>query len=284
MNAGHPYDDSNIRLAVIGDPVEHSLSPAMQGAALAAAGLPWRYQAVRVPPSELADATERLRATTQGFNVTVPHKLTVQQYLDDLAPSAVRVGAVNTVVREGGRLIGHNTDLAGFTHALLMIQPEPEGPAVLFGAGGAARAVALALAGLDMAIIVVNRTADRANVLAASLPRAQALRPDDPALLRALFTARVVVNATSLGLRPTDPSPLLAGARLRPDALAIDLVYGQNTPFLQAARRYGCRAADGVEMLVRQGAESFRLWTGIGPDVEVMRAACRRALEEVHAC
>ena len=272
------------RLAVIGDPVDHSLSPAMQGAALAAAGLPWTYGAKRVAPADLAEEVGRLRATMRGFNITIPHKVAIRNHVDEIAPSAARVGAVNTVVRSGRRLIGHNTDLAGFTAALIALEPAPSGTAVLFGAGGAARAVALALADRDLPLVIVNRSLDRALGLAHSVPGARALRLDDREVRQCLGTAGVVVNATSLGLRAADPSPLPPGARLRPDGVVMDLVYGHRTAFLRTAHRCGCRATDGVEMLVRQGAESFRLWTGIDPDLDVMRAACRRQLEEARAC
>jgi shikimate dehydrogenase len=207
----------------------------------------------------------------------------IQTYLDEVCASAARVEAVNTVVRAGDRLLGHNTDLAGFTAALLAMDLTPRAPTILFGAGGAARAVALALFDLGLPPAIVNRTISRAEALAACIPGTEAVHADDPALLDRLKCAGVVIDATSLGLHPGDPSPLPRSARLRPDAVVIDLVYGRDTAFLRQARSFGCRVNDGVEMLVRQGAESFRLWTGIDPDLEVMRAACRQELE-VRAC
>jgi shikimate dehydrogenase len=271
-------------LAVIGDPVAHSLSPAMQGAALGAAGLRWTYEAVRVRPEALPAAVGRLQETVRGFNVTVPHKIAIRDYLDEVAPNATRAGAVNTVVCDGGRLFGDNTDIPGFTAALLSVDPNPAGRAVLLGAGGAARAVVLALLDLGLPVTVANRTPARAQALAGCLSGVEAIATDAPGLIDRLSEATIVVNATSLGLHPDDPSPLPPGTHLRHGATAIDLVYGHETTFLREARRHGCRVSDGIEMLVRQGAESFRLWTGIAPDLEVMRAACRRRLEERDAC
>jgi shikimate dehydrogenase len=271
------------RLAVIGTPIEHSLSPAMQGAALAAAGLPWVYEAERVEVPDLVSAVERLRVTTRGFNVTIPHKTAIVRLLDEVAELAGRVGAVNTVVRMGHRLVGHNTDVPGFKAALLALEPVPSGPAVVFGAGGAGRAVTHALADLDLPVTIVNRTGSRALALAGSIPHAEGLSLEDPLVRGRLALARVVVNATSLGLQERALMPLPGGAWLHPDTVVIDMVYG-STPFLNAARAFGCRAADGVEMLVQQGAASFRLWTGLEPDLDVMRNACHRRLEEVAVC
>jgi shikimate dehydrogenase len=142
----------------------------------------------------------------------------------------------------------------------------------------------LTLADAGVRVSIVNRTFGRADAIARIVPDAEALWPDDPAVALRLAEGRIVVNATSLGLHSGDPSPLPSGARLHPDAVAIDLIYGRNTAFLQQARQAGCRTSDGVEMLVRQGAASFQLWTGIEPDLEVMRTACRRQLEEVQVC
>jgi shikimate dehydrogenase len=256
----------------------------MHAAALASAGLSWTYEAARVRSDELPAIVERLRTTVRGFNVTVPHKIAIREYLDELSPDAARAGAVNTVLCDGGRLFGDNTDIPGFTAALLSVEPNPAGRAVLLGAGGAARAVALALLDLGLVVTITNRTPARARVIAEVLVSVEVLDTDAADLLDRLSEASIVINATSLGLHHSDPSPLPTGARLHANATAIDLVYGRETAFLREARRQGCRVSDGIEMLVRQGAESFRLWTGLEPDLEVMRAACRRRLEERQAC
>lgn len=263
------------RLAVIGDPIAHSLSPAMQGAALAEAGLPWTYEAVRVSSSELPHWAERVRSGEFiGFNVTIPHKTAILPFLDEVLPSARRTGAVNTVIRQDGRLLGHNTDLAGFAATLSRFDLPLAGRlAVVFGAGGAACAVVTRLSDLEARFIIVNRTLARAQSLAAQCG-AVALRDDDPEVGRHLENAELLVNATSLGMgSQANTSPLPPGAKLHRHTIAIDLVYGHDTPFLQCARGAGCRTADGSEMLVQQGAESFRIWTGSEPNLDSMRRA-----------
>jgi shikimate dehydrogenase len=275
------------RLAVIGDPIAHSLSPVMQGAALLSASLPWAFEAHHVLPAELAAWVRRAReAAYRGFNVTIPHKVAIASHLDGIASSAERVGAVNTVVRSGEHLIGHNTDLVGFKQALLALAPDVWGVrAVIFGAGGAARAAVHALTDLEARMTIVNRHVVRAASLAEGLDRTTALGADDPRLATEIEDARLLVNATPLGMSHlADCSPLPAGTQLQPDTVVIDLVYGHPTPLLREAARRSCRCADGLEMLVQQGAESFRLWTGLEPDLEAMRAACHAHLKETQVC
>lgn len=275
------------RLGVIGDPIDHSLSPAMQTVALHAAGLDWTYTAERVPVTALTAAVDRLRREQyRGFNVTVPHKVAVAGHLDSLAGDVQRTGAVNTVVRDGNRLIGHNTDVAGFRAALhaAVIPPDIE-QVVVFGAGGAARAVVVALSDLGLAPLIVNREQRRAKELAGTVPGATTLEPEDLRLTDILATSDLVINATSLGMGALrERSPLPSGVSLRPGALVIDLVYGSHTPFLATAAASGCRTSDGIEMLVQQGAVAFRLWTERVPDLDVMRNACRTALLEDAPC
>lgn len=271
------------RYAVIGDPIEHSLSPAMQTAAFASAGLDAVYEAHRIPPARLAAHMARFREAYAGLNVTIPHKETVLRQLDQVDPVARSLGAANTLVCRGGRLVGYNTDPAGF-QALLSgaAADEPGALAVLFGAGGAARAVLHVLLGLGDRVVLVNRDERRAVARAALDPlRVEVVPRDDRRLPGLLSRADIVVNATPLGMRHLAyESPLPPGAALAQRAVAIDLVYGRLTPFLRTARDQGCVAVDGLEMLVQQGAESFRLWTGGEPDIDAMRAACLQQIEE----
>lgn len=273
------------RLAVLGDPIAHSLSPAMQCAALRAAGIDGVYEAHHVTADDLASHVERLRAEGyRGWNVTVPHKQAMATLVDETAPSARRIGAVNTAVREDDRLIGHSTDGEGFNAALdavIAVAGWKPRRAILFGAGGSARAVAQVLVERGMMLDIVNRTPERAASIAGSLgPRARVVRPE--LVVEEVAEVDLIVNSTSLGMPPQqDRSPLPEGARLAPQTIVMDLVYGRETPLLRGARLAGCVTQDGLEMLVRQGAASFRLWFGVDPDVDAMREACLDALMEV---
>jgi shikimate dehydrogenase len=258
----------------------------MQSAALAAAGIHAIYEPIRVLPYEISRVIGRLRDEGyRGFNVTVPHKESILAYLDELSEAAARIGAVNTVVREGRGLVGHNTDAPGFAAMLRHFSTEVSGRrVVVLGAGGAARAVVHALLAEGARILVVNRDLEKAKRLA-TIGRVEILARSDPALGAELRAADLVVNATPLGLGSlAEVSALPDGLTLAPGTVVIDLIYGRATPLLRAARAWGCRGFDGLEMLVQQGAEAFRLWTALEPDVALMRQACLRALEEVSAC
>jgi shikimate dehydrogenase len=270
------------RVGLIGYPLGHSLSPAFQQAALDAAGIAARYELWPTPPADLPAVVDRLRrADSLGCNVTVPHKEAVLGLVDALAPGAARLGAANTIVREAdGRLRADNTDLIGFRRALgdagLAIAA---GPALLLGAGGAARAVLAALLdGGAPRVIVANRHPARAERLIADLGAgsvAEAASPGEVAGATWLAEVRLVINATSGGWHgdetPIDP------AALPPTAAVYDLTY-RATALLRAARARGLTAVDGLRMLVYQGAASFELWTGRPAPVAVMLAAAERAL------
>ena len=266
---------------VIGDPVGHSLSPVIHNAAFRALDLDWVYLAFPVPAGDGAGAARAMRTLgLDGLNVTMPHKADVIAGLDRLAPTAEALGSVNTIHRLAGELVGESTDGAGFVDAL--VADEGFDPAdrrvVVFGAGGAARAVILALAEAGAAdIAVVNRTAARAEE-AAALAGAGVGRvgsEDD------VDDADLVVNATSVGMAGTAVADavLLDTARLRPGQVVADLVYHPiRTPLLVAARERGAVAVTGLGMLIHQAAHAFRLWTGEDPPLEVMSAAALGAL------
>jgi shikimate dehydrogenase len=274
---------------VIGHPVGHSLSPAMQTAALEALRLDACYGAFDVPPRFLRPI---LRALTlsglEGLNVTVPLKQAVIPLLDRLDPSAKAIGAVNTIVIGNRRLAGYNTDGTAFREALKQdLKITARGKRVLLlGAGGAARAVAWALAGMKpRAITVANRTASRALGLARWLEHsaktpASAVRWRASALRTAVQHAELIINATTVGMRPGDGPPV-DPAWLRRSAGVYDLVYHRQTALVRAARRRGCIASGGLSMLLYQGAESLRLWTHRTPPIEVMRRALGRAVERL---
>lgn len=277
-----------ITVGLIGDPVAHSVSPAMHNAAFAHYELPERYALWPTPAAALAHRLTALRAAgMRGANVTLPHKTAVIGLLDELDPVAAAVGAVNTIVRlPDGRLRGLNTDVAGFLRALAQAGIDPAGRAVVvLGAGGAARAVGYGLitAGVE-SLVVANRTVARAAALVDDLraatgsrSRLRAIALDDAALGAALAAAEVLINATSAGLHAeTLPVP---EAALGPHLLVVDLIY-RPTPLLRAATARGARVQDGREMLVQQGALAFEAWTGLAAPLEIMRAAAHAALKE----
>ncbi len=272
------------KFAVIGDPIDHSLSPRMHTAALSATRIHATYEPMRVDAAELPEAILRLRDEGySGFNVTIPHKQSILPLLDDIDALARQTGAVNTVVREGLSLIGYNTDVEGFDMALKTLAGRSwRGRSLILGAGGAARAVLLALQRRDGTITISNRTVAAAESLAKEFGDVARVLRDPADLPEVLRSAELVVNATALGMgKLGGASPVPQSARFQPGTLVIDLVYGRRTPFLAAAEAAGCRVQDGIEMLVQQGAAAFHLWTGIRPDTDVMRDACLGRVREV---
>lgn len=276
------------RFAVIGDPITHSLSPVMQEAAFRRVGIHARYEAQRVPAERLAEHVAGLREMGyRGFNVTVPHKVSIVPLLDNLAATAMRAGAVNTVSIRDGKSFGDNTDVPGFTAALRTLGLDLHGlPVTVIGAGGSARAVVLALSGAGARLTIVNRSPENARQLLQALDvRADICSNGDLRAAVVVGRSALVINTTPLGMAGApQESPLPSGVTLAAGAVAVDLVYGDETPFLASARAQGCRTMDGLEMLVQQGAESFRIWTGLEPDLAVMRDACRRGLREALTC
>jgi shikimate dehydrogenase len=269
--------------AVIGDPVRHSLSPVLHNAAFAALGLDWVYVAFEVATGHGADAVAAMRTLgIDGMSVTMPHKGEVAAAVDECTPDATALGAVNCVVQRNGRTIGHNTDGSGFLDALRLDEGfDPVGKrTVVIGAGGAARAVILALAGAGAGEVgVVNRTPERASAAAALAGAAGRVVPE-----AAVDSADLVVNATPIGMAgvvalrpeagdepasmPVDPMRLGAGQ------LAVDLIYEPSTTaWLAAARAQGAAVANGLGMLIHQAAHAFRIWTGEDPPTEAMSAA-----------
>ena len=260
---------------LLGHPVAHSLSPAFQDAAFAQAGIAARYALWDTAPEDLPAAVARLRgAEYLGANVTVPHKEAVVALLDEVAPLAGRVGAVNTIVKRGALLRGENTDVGGFLAPLRERGAElPRWRAVVLGAGGAARAVALALLDAGIAALTIaNRTPARAEALAADLDegRATSLALDDPRLGDHLASANLLVDATARGWHAAESTLPPAQLALLPgDALVYDLTY-QPTGLLRAAAARGLATLDGLPMLVEQGALAWQLWTGREPPRAVM--------------
>jgi shikimate dehydrogenase len=262
---------------VIGHPVRHSLSPAIHNAAYRALGLDWLFCAFDVPAGRAPEAVAGVRALgLEGLSVTMPHKADVIPALDRLTPVATALGAVNTIARSGEELLGDNTDGGGFLDTLRIDEGfDPGGSRCLvLGAGGAARAVVLALAGAGAReVVVVNRTPEHAVAAAGLAPDVARTGQAGEA-----GSADLVVNATPLGMAGDESLPL-DPALLRPGQLVIDLVYHPAvTPLVEAARARGAAAANGLGMLIHQAAHAIRLWTGEDPPTEVMSAAALSAL------
>lgn len=268
--------------AVIGDPIAHSRSPAICNAAFDALGLDWVYVAFRVAEGSAVEAVGSMRALgIRGLSVTMPHKAAVIPALDALDASAQRLGAVNCIEQAGGRLVGHNTDGAGFVSALAAEGHDVAGArCVVLGAGGAARAVVLALAEAGaQEVVVVNRSPHRGTA-AAALAGARGRAVGPGSLPEELRGADVLVNATPVGMRPGDPSPV-EPALLGPHLVVNDLVYDPPvTPLMAAAAEAGATVVGGLGMLVHQAAAAVRIWTGREPPLGAMSAAASAALHQ----
>ena len=266
-------------VGVLGHPVDHSLSPRIHNAAFRAQGVDMVYLAFEVRLEQLGSAVEGIRALRmRGANVTVPHKEAVLGLLDMVDPVAARIGAVNTIVNDEGRLFGYNTDVSGFLAALRSIQPEGARglSCLLAGAGGAARAVVAALVEEGAQVVWVHaRTFERAAVLCASAAAwgQTACEPIlEDRLAEAARSADLIINATPVGLSASVKESAVPVDNLHSRHVVMDLVYGSRpTALVEAARAKGVVATDGKEMLVMQAASSYRLWTGLEPPLDTMR-------------
>jgi shikimate dehydrogenase len=272
------------RVVLIGHPVAHSLSGAMQQAAFDARAVDARYELWDRAPIDLPDAIADVRHDDfLGANITIPYKERVVPLIDRLTEEAQATGAVNTLTREGRRLVGHNTDVPGFAAALDKLVGRAKMPrhAVVLGAGGGARAVVHGLIRVGfLRIVVFNRHLHRAEALVRHFGKSAAhmeLRamPWHASIIESeLAKARVLVNATSIGLT-SDASPI-PGEILTPELLVLDLIYNR-TRLLRDAEAAGCTTSDGETMLLHQGAAAFTLWTGQPAPLEVMAEALTRA-------
>jgi shikimate dehydrogenase len=267
--------------AVIGDPVRHSLSPAIHNAAFRARGLDWVFLALPVATGDVPRALAGMRALgIDGLSVTMPHKQAVAAGVDELDADAAALEAVNCVWRDGERLGGCNTDGPGFVASLADAGFSPKDRrCVVLGAGGAARAVVLALARAGAAeVAVVNRTREKAEAAVTLAGHIGRVAP-----VEAVDEADLIVNATSVGMGAMDPASgelPLPGALLRGDHVVADLVvHPLETPLLRHARSVGATAVDGAGMLVHQAALAFERWTGAPAPVDVMLGAVRQGLQ-----
>jgi shikimate dehydrogenase len=276
-------------IALFGQPVAENPTQYMQEKAFAALGLNWRYLTLEVPPAKLPDAVRGMRAMNfAGANCTIPHKIAVMEHLDDITPTARKIGAVNTVVRQvDGSLLGENTDGKGFIRSVRETGLDLRGVrAVVLGAGGAARAIAVELAEAGAgALTLVNRSETRGAELAAQVTE----RTGVPARFapwsdeyRVPNDAQLLVNATSIGLFPDgEARPAVDYGTIRMGMIVSDVIPNPpDTPFLRLAAEAGATTLDGLGMLVYQGAIAFKTWTGHDAPVDVMRSALEEVFEQ----
>jgi shikimate dehydrogenase len=274
---------------LIGDPVEHTMSPVMHNAAFAELALDYLYLPFWVKPEDLAPAVSGLRAlNVRGFNVTIPHKVSVIPLLDEIDPLAERIGAVNTVVNDNGILRGYNTDASGFLRALLESGIEPGGKSiVLLGAGGAARAIAYILAERQAGLTILNRREelDWAEEIAGKIEKESGNEVRVYELLAghlkaALETADILVNATSLGMSPQSDTSPVSAELLKRGLRVVDIVYNPvRTKLLRDAAGAGAVTVAGLDMLVWQGALAFEKWTGREAPFALMKEVALAELE-----
>jgi len=290
--------DPPARLAVIGDPIAHSRSPQMHNPALAAAGIPASYIRVQVPAGQVKEAFAKFAdAGFLGVNITIPHKFEALDAVDHLDPAARRLGAVNTLALRDGQLHGYNTDGPGFLRSVKeAFQTDLRDLRVLIlgAGGGAGRAVAVqcALEGC-WRLVLANRTSEKADLLARELrtqmPVLSSVKDittvpwDDQHLHAELENIDLIVNATSLGMKPDDAGLIPAGA-FRPHHLVFDMVYRANgtpTPLIADAMRAGAKTTDGLSLLLHQGALSFEHWFDRPAPIEVMRQGLLDSLKPI---
>lgn len=264
---------------IFGYPVEHTLSPAMQNAAFRSCGLDYCYVPFLVHPDFLGQAVQAVRALNlAGVNITIPHKEKVIPFLDHVDEEALFIGAVNTIVNKAGELTGHNTDGRGFMESLRENGISPEGKDVLIiGAGGGARAVGYYLCQKARSLSVQGRTSEKARQLVQDLSRINT-NTYHAENLTELDRFQIIINATPLGLADKDPFPVHAES-LSKGQVVCDLIY-RETAFQREALKRKCVVLNGLGMLVWQGALAFELWTGMKPDIEIMRRSLREASGE----
>ncbi|MBT5988488.1 shikimate dehydrogenase [bacterium] len=253
--------------ALLGNPVEHSMSPAMHNALFHKFGLNYRYLCFRVEPSQLKEGVHAIRTLNfLGANVTVPYKQSVIPYLDKLDPIAEKIGAVNTIVNHQGTLTGYNTDWLGFTNSLEEVYSLKNKKVVLVGAGGAARAIIYGLQKRGAKLTILNRTLDKAAKLGQEFDCAYGNLQELPKI-----TADVLVNATIIGMSPFTKTSILEEKNIKHFKVVYDTIYNPlETQLLKFAQKQELICLNGLKMLVYQGGAAFKLWTQQEPDLNLM--------------
>ncbi len=274
---------------VIGDPIEHTMSPVMHNTAFSELGIDYVYLPFRVRKDELGKAIAGARALNlAGLNVTIPHKVSVISFLDELDPMAEKIGAVNTIVNDNGVFRGYNTDATGFLQALLEEGVEPEGKkAVILGAGGASRGISFILAESGANLVILNRQLEMgwAENLAREISQAfeketKALELNDENLTMVLEGVDILVNATSVGMSPDIDETPVPTRLLKSTPVVFDIVYNPiQTRLRREAQAAGAKTISGLDMLAWQGALAFEKWTGLKAPLELMKKEAIEALE-----
>jgi len=271
---------------VIGDPIEHTLSPAIHNAAFNHLNLDFVFLAFRVKAADLENAIQGMRGLgIHGLNVTMPHKSTVISFLDEVDPTVKFLGSANTILNNEGRLSGFNTDGVGALKALRENGVElSEKKVLLLGAGGAAKAIAFSLAEEVGGLVVLNRTPGKAKELAAVLGQRFGKKVvggplSSDTIQKNLRDSDILINATKVGMHPHESQTMVEPQWLRSDLTVMDIVYNPiETRLAKDAKAVGAKVINGVEMLIYQGAVSFELWTSRSAPIEVMRRAALNKL------
>ncbi|MFH1773693.1 MAG: shikimate dehydrogenase [Methanobacteriota archaeon] len=282
-------DARTIFFCVIGDPIEHSLSPMMHNAVFKKLGLNCAYAAFRVAPENLGSAIKGMRAMDfGGANITIPHKVNVIDFLDKLSEEARIIGAVNTI-KFGEKLTGYNTDGYGALRALRSSSADPNGKNILIlGSGGAARAIAitLALKGEIASLTILGVVKEELRKLVDDINKGTKIRAagkmmTDETKKEEIAKADILIHCTPVGMHPKTNETLVTRDVLRKGLVVMDIVYNPlETKLLKEAKKAGAKTIGGIEMFVNQGAESERIWLGIDAPVELMRRAVLKELKK----
>lgn len=289
-------------LSVIGNPIEHSMSPSMHNAAIKDLGLNYIYVAFKVEEKNLATACNGFRSLgIKGINVTIPHKVAIIKYLDEIDPIAKGIGAINTIKNEDGILRGKNTDGEGFLLSLKNAEFDPKNKkCLILGAGGASRAISFILGTTAREIAITDLFPDVAETLKKNLdtfysqknisdiigyevhPKFRHITLNPNYIANELEDTDLLINATPVGMYPNiNQSPLdYMNITLKSNLFVFDAVYNPlETKFLKNAKSFGCKTLSGINMLVNQGAAAFEWWTGKKPNLELMKSACMKKLK-----
>jgi len=263
---------STIVCGVIGNPIEHSISPAMHNAGYAKLGINFCYLAFRVDEANVGDAIRGMRALNiRGLSVTIPHKVQAMEFLDKIDPVAKQIGAINTIVNTNGTLKGYNTDWIGCMQAIEDKTSIQGKKVVLLGTGGAGRAIAFGLQQKGANVALTGRNAEKAKALAS---RCNATYFDVNTLQEALKDADVLIHTTPMGMPPNEGISLVEKKWLHPKLVVHDIVFNPlETQLIKDAKSAGCETVYGYKMLLYQGVEQFRLYTGVEAPIEVMEQA-----------
>jgi shikimate dehydrogenase len=275
-------------LCIIGHPISHSMSPLMHNIALNDLNLDYVYVAFDVTPKNLQYAINGMRALNiRGMNVTIPHKVTVLSYLDSIDPIAQKIGAVNTIKLEDGHIYGKNTDAGGFIRAIEDASIDiSEKDVLLLGSGGAAKAVSYALIQKISKLTILNRTKHNATDLVNKLKKESeipifAKKLEETTLTDEVQEVDLVINATPVGMYPSQQESILSSNMLQKDLIVFDLIYNPlETKLIKDARKVGCKTINGLDMLISQGALAFEWWTNKKPNTNLMKRKLIEFLSE----